>query len=73
MSIQQEAESTVDDILYHGWRDLRDIGKGDPDVSLERDAMRELGLLDGLEVADHQVRTTIYEDGRVVLDLQIRD
>jgi len=72
MSLQ--ASEPVDKVLHAGHRNLRELGHNDPGVSLARDAMRELGLLDESGVEDdHQVFVTIYESGRVVVDLQVEE
>ena len=69
------AQVQTDDreIVYAEHRDLRDLGHQDPGISLPRETMRSLGLLDDSGVADNQVFVTVYDDGRVVLDLQVRE
>ena len=70
MSLQ--ASEPADKVLYAGHRNLRELGHSDPGISFSRDAMRELNLLDESGVEDdHQVFVTIYESGRVVVDLQV--
>lgn len=63
---------TVDSILYRGMRDLRELGRDAPGISLNREAMRELGLLGSRGVPNgHEVQVTIYDNGRVLIDLQV--
>lgn len=54
----------LDDVLYRGFRDLRSLGHDKPGLSIEWEAIRDLELLqeDGV-VEDHQVQTTIFENG----------
>ena len=71
MSVQLSTRD-VESVLYRGFRDLRSLGHNTPGVSIEREAMRELELLqeDGV-VEDHQVQMTIFEDGQILIDLQV--
>jgi len=72
MSAKLPTETTVEDVLYRGWRDLRDLGNDSPGFSLEKNASRKLGILQEEGVPNgHQVLLTIYRDGRVTADLQI--
>ncbi|MDR5657296.1 hypothetical protein RH831_08895 [Halodesulfurarchaeum sp. HSR-GB] len=59
-------------MLAAGHRSLRDFSRGDPGISMPREAMRDLGLLEDGEVdTTQQVFVTVYDDGRVVIDLQV--
>ena len=70
MSVQ--LPRSADEVIWKGFRDLRDLDHSSPGISFEREAMRELGLLDEKDgvVDGHQVRVTIFEDGRAIIDLQ---
>lgn len=73
MSILAPAETTVEDILYKRHRAGRELGHLDPVISLERNAMRQLGLLTDESVVDgHQVLTTVFESGYEVADLLVK-
>lgn len=72
MTTSSIVEKPFDEVLYRGWRDLRDLGHATPGISFERNAMRELGLLQDDDVAEgHQARVTIFENGKVLIDLQV--
>lgn len=58
-----------DEVIYARHRTLRNLGHGEPGISLPRDEAAELDLLDAL--GNQQVFVTMYESGRVVLDLQV--
>jgi len=61
------------DLLFQNHREVRDLGDDEPGMSLPRGPMRMLGLLDeeGGVDTDTEALVAVYEDGRVVIDLQI--
>lgn len=63
--------SDSDALLHRDTRSLRDLGNDQPGISLSKDAMRDLDLLDdetGIE-SDRNAAVSVYEGGRVVIDL----
>lgn len=58
-----------DEVIYARHRTLRDIGDEEPGISLPREETREMNLMELL--GEQQVFVTMYESGRVVLDLQV--
>lgn len=71
MSTGTHQDSTLPDVLYQGYRTLRDLGNEQPGFSLEKDAMRKLDLLDdgGVDTS-REALIAVYGDGRVVVDLR---
>jgi len=71
MATGSERPSTIPDIIDKSHRELRDLGNDQPGISLPKDSMRELGLLDedGVET-EQEVLVVTYRDGRIVIDLQ---
>jgi len=61
------------DLLFQKHREVRDLGNDEPGMSLPRGPMRMLGLLDdehGVDT-DTEALVAVYDDGRIVIDLQL--
>lgn len=73
MASSPQDSQTGTDLLFQEHREVRDLGKNEPGMSFPRGPMRMLDLLDeedGVDT-DTEALIAVYEDGRIVIDLQL--
>jgi len=73
MASSPQNPQTGSDLLFQEHRELRDLGNDEPGMSFGRGPMRMLGLLDdehGVDT-DTEALVAVYDDGRIVIDLQL--
>lgn len=72
MASSPQNPSAGSDLLFQIHREVRDLGNDEPGMSFPRGPMRTLGLLDedGVDT-ETEAFVSVYDDGRIVIDLQL--